>query len=98
MAGFMGAVKFESGCTAEQLTIADVELPIRRPGEIMIRVHSSAINRADTLQVNSSQTVRSNSDCIEFIFAVPHSTDRPTDLMHKEGTKLHLFQPTSLPL
>lgn len=68
MAGFMGAVKFESGCTAEQLTIADVELPIRRPGEIMIRVHSSAINRADTLQVNSSQTVRSNSGCIEFFF------------------------------
>ncbi|XP_067946210.1 quinone oxidoreductase PIG3-like isoform X2 [Watersipora subatra] len=46
----MKAVQFETGSGPENMSVGDVARPTLRTGEILIRVHSSAINRADTLQ------------------------------------------------
>ncbi|KAF6023540.1 TP53I3 [Bugula neritina] len=46
----MRAVQYESGCLPEQMQIKQVPRPTLRSGEILIKVHSSAINRAETLQ------------------------------------------------
>ena len=52
MAGrMMKAAQFETGCKAEELGVGDVPVPTLQSGEILLKVHSSAINRADTLQV-----------------------------------------------
>ena len=52
MAGrMMKAAQFEKGCKAEELGVGDVPVLTLQYGEILLKIHSSAINRADTLQV-----------------------------------------------
>ena len=48
----MKAVQFKPG-GPENLHIADVSRPVVRNNEVLIKVAATAINRADTLQVNS---------------------------------------------
>lgn len=48
----MKAAQFEKGCKPEEMTVGEVPVPSPRSGEILLKIHSSAINRADTLQVS----------------------------------------------
>lgn len=49
----MRAAQFEKG-GPENLYVAEVARPVLGEGQVLIRVHATAINRADTLQVSGS--------------------------------------------
>lgn len=46
----MRAVVFTGAGGPEVVTISDVPVPVPGPGELLVRVHASALNRADLLQ------------------------------------------------
>jgi putative PIG3 family NAD(P)H quinone oxidoreductase len=46
----MRAVQLHSFGGAEELFIGDVPKPVRKSGEVLVKVHASALNRADLLQ------------------------------------------------
>lgn len=47
---FMRAVQYTSGGTAEQMYISPVPKPVLKEKEILIRVHTTSVNRADLIQ------------------------------------------------
>ena len=46
----MRAVQLHNFGGADELYIGDVPIPIRKPGEVLVKVYASALNRADLLQ------------------------------------------------
>ena len=46
----MRAVQLHNFGDADELFIGDVPSPIRKPGEVLVQVHASALNRADLMQ------------------------------------------------
>ncbi len=51
MSGLMKAAQFLPG-GPENIYIGDVAIPALKQGEVLLQVHATAINRADTLQVH----------------------------------------------
>ena len=47
----MRAVRIEQPGSARGLRLVDVEEPVPGPGEILVEVHATALNRADWLQI-----------------------------------------------
>jgi putative PIG3 family NAD(P)H quinone oxidoreductase len=46
----MKAVQLHKFGGANELFIGEVPMPVRKPGEVLVKVHASALNRADLLQ------------------------------------------------
>lgn len=64
----MKAVDIGDG-SVENMKLSEVPMPQLKAGEVLIKVHSSAINRADTLQVCHSNCISAH---VSFIVTVSH--------------------------
>ena len=49
----MKAVQYEKGGSPDKMSLAEVARPTLKEGELLLKIHSSAVNRADTLQVGN---------------------------------------------